>query len=146
MRNSVFLAIAALIAAAMPASASWRAANAEVEAAAKTPRVAAALAATERMDRAVHADTRCTTTLHPHRPVDHCSGISCIDCNIAMHNRSSADVPKRLRAPSVFDVRRRRNLFFIRDTGDCGICSRLVASDKRQPESFPPHPPEQANR
>ena len=55
MRNSVFLAIAALIAAAMPASASWRAANTEVEAAAKTPRVAAALAATERMDRAILA-------------------------------------------------------------------------------------------
>ena len=37
------------------ASASWRAANVEVEAAARTPRIAAALAATERMDRAIIA-------------------------------------------------------------------------------------------
>jgi hypothetical protein len=36
-----------------PASASWRAANPEVEAAARLPRIAAALAATERMDRAI---------------------------------------------------------------------------------------------
>ena len=36
-----------------PASASWRAANAEVEAATRTPRIAAALAAAERMDRAI---------------------------------------------------------------------------------------------
>ena len=38
-----------------PAAASWRAANADVEAAARTPRIAAALAATERMDRAILA-------------------------------------------------------------------------------------------
>jgi ketosteroid isomerase-like protein len=36
-----------------PASANWRAANVEVEAAARTPRVAAALAAADRMDRAI---------------------------------------------------------------------------------------------
>ena len=36
-----------------PASASWRAANAEVEAATRTPRIAPALAAAERMDRAI---------------------------------------------------------------------------------------------
>jgi ketosteroid isomerase-like protein len=36
-----------------PASAQWRAANAEVEAAARTPRIAAALAAADRMDRAI---------------------------------------------------------------------------------------------
>lgn len=55
MRISVILAAMILALAAIPASASWRAANAEVEAAAKTPRVAAALAATERMDRAILA-------------------------------------------------------------------------------------------
>ena len=36
-----------------PASASWRAANTEVAAAARSPRIAAALAATDRMDRAI---------------------------------------------------------------------------------------------
>ena len=39
----------------VPASANWRAANAEVEAAAQTPRIAAALAAADRMDRAILA-------------------------------------------------------------------------------------------
>lgn len=38
-----------------PASASWRAATAEVATATKTPRIAEALAATERMDRAILA-------------------------------------------------------------------------------------------
>ena len=38
-----------------PAAASWQAANADVEAASKTPRIAAALVATERMDRAIIA-------------------------------------------------------------------------------------------
>jgi ketosteroid isomerase-like protein len=36
-----------------PASANWRAANPEVAAAARTPRIAAALAAADRMDRAI---------------------------------------------------------------------------------------------
>ena len=40
---------------AVPAAASWHAANAEVEAAAKNPRIAAALAAAMRMDRAILA-------------------------------------------------------------------------------------------
>lgn len=39
----------------VPAFASWRAANAEVELAAQSPRIAAALAAAERMDRAILA-------------------------------------------------------------------------------------------
>ncbi len=38
---------------AAPASAKWRAANPEVAAASRTPRVAAALAAADRMDRAI---------------------------------------------------------------------------------------------
>ena len=38
-----------------PTVASWHAANADVEAAAKTPRIAGALAATERMDQAIIA-------------------------------------------------------------------------------------------
>lgn len=38
-----------------PAFPSWRAANAEVQAAAQTPRIAAALAAADRMDRAILA-------------------------------------------------------------------------------------------
>jgi len=38
-----------------PGAAGWKAANAQVEAAARTPRIAAALAATERMDRAILA-------------------------------------------------------------------------------------------
>lgn len=42
-----------LLLATSPASASWRAANAEVAAAARTPRIAAALAAADRMDRAI---------------------------------------------------------------------------------------------
>lgn len=48
------IAIAGLVSTA-PASASWRAANAEVATAAQNPRIAAALAATERMDRAILA-------------------------------------------------------------------------------------------
>ncbi len=42
-----------LLSAAAPALASWHAANPAVAAAARTPRIAAALAATERMDRAI---------------------------------------------------------------------------------------------
>jgi ketosteroid isomerase-like protein len=42
-----------LMSAATPAMAGWQAANPAVEAAARTPRIAAALAATERMDRAI---------------------------------------------------------------------------------------------
>ena len=45
-------ALAAMLVAS-PASASWRAANAEVAAAARNPRIAAALAAADRMDRAI---------------------------------------------------------------------------------------------
>ena len=37
----------------VPVAASWRAANAEVAAAARMPRIAAALAAADRMDRAI---------------------------------------------------------------------------------------------
>ncbi|MBX7459728.1 nuclear transport factor 2 family protein [Qipengyuania huizhouensis] len=53
MRHFLFLTAATMALATTPASASWRAANAEVEAAAKTPRIAGALEATERMDRAI---------------------------------------------------------------------------------------------
>lgn len=42
-----------LLAAASPAQASWRAANAEVAAASRIPRIAAALAAADRMDHAI---------------------------------------------------------------------------------------------
>jgi ketosteroid isomerase-like protein len=42
-----------LVSASAPASASWRAASPEVAAAARTPRIAAALAAADRMDRAI---------------------------------------------------------------------------------------------
>lgn len=38
-----------------PASAAWKAANADVEAAARTPRIAAVLAAADRMDKAILA-------------------------------------------------------------------------------------------
>jgi ketosteroid isomerase-like protein len=55
MRRSTWALISALLLAASPASASWRAANAEVAAAARMPRIAAALAATKRMDRAILA-------------------------------------------------------------------------------------------
>ena len=53
MRTSTCVIIGALILIGAPASASWRAANAEVEAAARTPRIAAALAAADRLDRAI---------------------------------------------------------------------------------------------
>lgn len=55
MRTSTCALIGALLLTASPAMASWRAANAEVEAGARTPRIAAALLATERMDRAILA-------------------------------------------------------------------------------------------
>jgi hypothetical protein len=45
--------IGAMLLLSAPASAKWRAANPEVAAAARTPRIAAALAATDRMDRAI---------------------------------------------------------------------------------------------
>jgi ketosteroid isomerase-like protein len=45
--------LGAAVLAAAPASAGWRAANAEVAVAARTPRIAAALAAAERMDKAI---------------------------------------------------------------------------------------------
>jgi ketosteroid isomerase-like protein len=47
--------IGTVLLAASPTSAGWRAANAEVEAATRTPRIAAALAAADRMDRAILA-------------------------------------------------------------------------------------------
>lgn len=43
----------ALMLISTPVSASWRAANPDVEAAARTPRIQAALAAADRMDRAI---------------------------------------------------------------------------------------------
>ena len=53
MRKSGFLIAVVLMTSYSPASASWRAANAEVEAAARIPRIAAVLAATEKMDQAI---------------------------------------------------------------------------------------------
>ena len=53
MRTSTCALFAALLLVSAPASAKWRAASAEVEAAARTPRIAAALAAADRMDRAI---------------------------------------------------------------------------------------------
>lgn len=53
MHTSTCTIIGALLLMSAPASASWRAANAEVEAAARTPRIAAALATADRMDRAI---------------------------------------------------------------------------------------------
>ncbi len=54
MRRSTFTIFGVLMLVTSPAaSASWRAANPEVEAAAQTPRIAAALAAADRMDRAI---------------------------------------------------------------------------------------------
>ena len=47
------LVVCFLMISPFPAVASWRPANADVEAAAKTPRIAEALAATERMDHAI---------------------------------------------------------------------------------------------
>ena len=49
------LVIGALLLSSVPADASWRAANPQVAAAARTPRIAAALAAADRMDRAILA-------------------------------------------------------------------------------------------
>ncbi len=53
MRAATSVFIGAFLLATAPASATWRAANAEVEAAARNPRIAAVLVATERMDRAI---------------------------------------------------------------------------------------------
>lgn len=55
MRHLVGAIIGASVLAASPASASWRAANPEVEAASRQPRIAAALDATDRMDRVILA-------------------------------------------------------------------------------------------
>jgi ketosteroid isomerase-like protein len=55
MRTSTGTILCAVVLMSAPASASWRAANAQVEAAARTPRIAAALAAADRMDRAILA-------------------------------------------------------------------------------------------
>ena len=51
--NLVFTGILAVL--SSPTAASWQAASPDVAAAAKTPQIAAALAATERMDRAIIA-------------------------------------------------------------------------------------------
>lgn len=53
MRAATCFFIGAFLFATAPASATWRAANAEVEAAARNPRIAEVLVATERMDRAI---------------------------------------------------------------------------------------------
>jgi hypothetical protein len=53
MRTWTCTTIGALLFVSAPASASWRAANPEVAAAARTPRIAAALAAADKMDRAI---------------------------------------------------------------------------------------------
>jgi ketosteroid isomerase-like protein len=53
MRTSTCTLFGALIFLSVPASGSWRAANPQVEAAARIPRIAAALAAADRMDRAI---------------------------------------------------------------------------------------------
>lgn len=53
MRTTNWMLFLACGAMAMPASAGWRAANSQVTEAAKNPRIAAALAATERMDKAI---------------------------------------------------------------------------------------------
>ena len=55
MRIRTCAMIGALMLIASPASASWRAANSDVAAAARSPRIAAALAAADRMDRAILA-------------------------------------------------------------------------------------------
>ena len=55
MRIAAATILCAIWMTSAPASASWRAANPEVAAAARTPRIAAALAAAERMDRAILA-------------------------------------------------------------------------------------------
>ena len=53
MRMWTYAIIGALVLPVSPALASWRAANSEVATAARTPRIAAALAAADRMDRAI---------------------------------------------------------------------------------------------
>jgi ketosteroid isomerase-like protein len=53
MRPSTCTLFGALIFLSVPASGSWRAANPQVEAATRNPRIAAALAAADRMDRAI---------------------------------------------------------------------------------------------
>ena len=53
MKKLTCLIVGALVLPIFPAAASWRAATADVEAIAKTPRIAEALTATERMDRAI---------------------------------------------------------------------------------------------
>jgi ketosteroid isomerase-like protein len=53
MRTPTVAILGALMLISGPASAKWHAANPDVEAAARTPRVAAALAAADRMDRAI---------------------------------------------------------------------------------------------
>lgn len=53
MRHLVVAGVSALALVSGTASGSWRPANPQVAAAARTPRIAAALAATERMDRAI---------------------------------------------------------------------------------------------
>lgn len=53
MRKFTWLVVGILMLPIFPLSASWRPANADVEAAAKAPRIAEALAATEKMDHAI---------------------------------------------------------------------------------------------
>jgi ketosteroid isomerase-like protein len=53
MRSETGTIFGALLFVSAPATASWRAANPEVQAAASTPRIAAALAAADRMDKAI---------------------------------------------------------------------------------------------
>jgi ketosteroid isomerase-like protein len=53
MRIPTHAILASLMVLGAPATASWRAANPQVAAAARTPRIAAALAAAGRMDRAI---------------------------------------------------------------------------------------------
>ena len=55
MRTIAWIIAIAGVVSNAPASATWRAANVEVETAARNPRIAAALAATGRMDRAIPA-------------------------------------------------------------------------------------------
>jgi ketosteroid isomerase-like protein len=53
MQISTGAILASLLSLSAPATASWRAANKQVAAAARTPRIAAALSAADRMDRAI---------------------------------------------------------------------------------------------
>jgi ketosteroid isomerase-like protein len=55
MRTSTGILAGTLLLTATPTAASWRAANEEVAVAARTPRIAAALRAADRMDRAILA-------------------------------------------------------------------------------------------